>query len=87
MKSFNLCQCDSFKSAEYNTFAFDSKKKFGFVCVNIECGFVSHVAFDSVQDLAELFGSEIDFYSALGLEKLNVGESYKNMSDVWTRVW
>lgn len=90
MNNFVFCQNDSFKSATYETYSMERNAKFGFVCISLGFDFVSHVAFDSLDDyytLCDIDPREVEcgFYDEL--ITMNVGESTNIGDTIWTRCW
>ena len=88
MKNFVECQNDNFGGAEYCTFSMERNTKFGFVCIVTSFDFVSHVAFNSVEEYTKLISSD-DFMADMykELEELNVGESTNIGDEIWVRCW
>lgn len=88
MKNFVFCQNDSHKGASYETYSMEKETKYGFVCIALSFDFVSHVSFNSVDELTELMCCDdlmAEMYDEL--ETMAVGESTNIGDETWVRVW
>ena len=85
-QSFTEVQNDFTEGAGYNTYAFYKVHNYGFVCINLEQDFVSHVSFNTEDDFIDIMG---DVYIYSSLVSMKVGESLEDRFNgvTWVRLW